>query len=151
MGYLDQGILERVGPFELVFSTQETICLGDSVQFRGNWYKETGTYSDTASNPIGIDSIFTLQLATEVCVSMEEDLVTDSYMIYPNPASQVLYVTSSDGESFDLQIYGISGNLVLQATSLSEYELDVQEYQPGLYFLRMSKQGSFTTHKVLIE
>jgi hypothetical protein len=151
VGYLDQGILERVGPVELLFSLQETICLGDSLQFRGSWYKETGTYLDTASNPIGIDSIFKLQLATEICLSTQNGLPTDSYKIYPNPANQILFVRSPEGEPFDLQIYGISGNLVLQRSDRNEYEVDVQEYQPGLYFLKLSKQGSYTTHKVLIE
>jgi hypothetical protein len=151
VGYLDQGILERVGPVELLFSLQETICLGDSLQFRGSWYKETGTYLDTASNPIGIDSIFKLQLATEICLSTQNGLPTDSYKIYPNPATQVLFVRSTEGKSFDLQIYGISGNLVFQRSDRNEYELDVQDYQPGLYILKLSRAGLHCIHKVLIE
>lgn len=151
VGYLEKGIQERTGPFELVFDQQTTICLGDSVQFRGNWYKESGTYNDTVNNPLGIDSIFKLQLATEICASREDFTDSDSYQIYPNPASQVLFVDSPDGVPFDLQVYGISGNLVFQRSDQNAYELDVQGLNVGLYLLKVSKGGSFCTFKVLIE
>ncbi len=151
VGYLEHGIVERVGPLEVVIISQETICLGDSINFMGHWHKEAGSYSEKVSNPMDTDSIFTLKLVTEICVSTEDALSTVSYMIYPNPASQVLFVKAPEGVPFDLQVYGISGNLVLQRTDQIEYELDIQDYQPGLYVLKLSGRGAVSIHKVLIE
>jgi hypothetical protein len=151
VGYLDQGISERFGPVELVFEEQMTICQGDSIQFKGSWYKESGTYNDTVNNPIGIDSIFTLQLVTEICVSTEDELTGGSYMIYPNPANQILFVKSPDEEPFELQMFGISGKLMLQRVDQPAYELDVQDYQPGLYLLKLSGPGVVSIHKILIQ
>jgi hypothetical protein len=58
---------------------------------------------------------------------------------------------SPGGVPFDLQVYGISGNLVLQRMDQPAYELDIQDYQPGIYILKLSGQGAVSIHKVLIE
>lgn len=151
VAYLDAGIQERVGPVELLFEREETICLGDSVQFRSHWYKETGSYLDTASNPIGIDSIFSLQLSTEICLSLDNEPASGEYQIYPNPANQILYVNSPDREPFELMMYGISGKLIWQNREQNEYQIEVEGYEAGLYILKLIKQGESKVHKILIE
>lgn len=151
VGYKEHGIVERTGPLELEFNYQETICQGDSLQFRGLWYKEAGTYRDTAYNPIGIDSIFSLKLSTEICSSIDDQAVIGDYQIYPNPANHILYVYSPDGEPFELKMFGMTGQRIWQNRDQHEYQINLQGYEPGLYILKMIKQGESKVHKVLIE
>ncbi len=151
VGYLEQGFLERVVRTEVVINEQETICLGDSTLFRSSWYKDAGIYQIRVKSTDGIDTIFNLELTTEICVSTEDKLTTGIYMIYPNPANQALFVKSPNEEPFELQMYGMSGTLVLKLVGQNAYELNVQEYQPGLYLLKLSRPGVFSIHKVLIE
>ncbi|MCK5136987.1 MAG: T9SS type A sorting domain-containing protein [Bacteroidales bacterium] len=150
VGYREQGILEPVSPLEVVINEQETICLGDSTQFRSNWYKEAGTYKDTVKSAVEGDTIYILELTTEICSSTEDDLMTGGYMIYPNPANQVISVKSPDQVPFELQMYGMSGNLVIHLRNQAKYEMDVSGYQPGIYILKLIRPGAASIYKILI-
>jgi len=151
VGFLENGITERTEAVEVYVNTQETICLGDSIKFRGLWCSEAGLYTDRIQGTDGIDSVYTMELVTEICNSVEEDFGIEDYVIYPNPANQVLYVTSPDKEPFELHMFGMSGKLMLLYSDQSVYELNVQDYQPGIYFLKLIKSEGSTVHKVLIE
>ena len=72
--------------------------------------------------------MFTLELITEICTSYALDPEKEDYVIYPNPVSQVLFVSSPDREPFELMVYGISGNLIWKDRDQSEYQIDVQGY-----------------------
>ncbi|MEN8203899.1 MAG: T9SS type A sorting domain-containing protein, partial [Bacteroidota bacterium] len=151
VGFLEQGIAERMVPVEVYVNSQETICLGDSILFRGLWCSEAGIYTDRINGSEGIDSIFTLELITEICTSFGEDPGMEDYMIYPNPVSQVLYVNSPDQEPFEVQIFGLSGKLIWQNREQSEYRIDVQDYQTGFYFLKLIRRGQTSVFKVIVE
>ncbi len=151
VGYREGGLLRNDSPEEVVINEQETICLGDSIQFRSDWYKETGTFADTVKNSVEGDTIYILELTTEICSSTEDDLMTVGFLIYPNPANQLISVKSSDQVPFDLQMYGMAGNLVAILLNQSEYEIDVSGYQAGIYILKLIKPGATSIHKILIQ
>jgi len=78
-------------------------------------------------------------------------MAADAYLIYPNPASQVLYVNSSDREAFEIQLYGISGKLIWQSRDQSEYGIPVYGYESGMYFLKLIRKGESEVRKVLVD
>ena len=57
-GYIRQAL----GQYVYFVDTTENICLGDSVLFNGQYYKETGYYYDTLQTIWGCDSIVALHL-----------------------------------------------------------------------------------------
>ena len=150
VGFKEQGIVEITEPLEVVITEQITICLGDSTFFRSNWYKEADTYTDTVKNTVEGDTIYMLELTTEICSSADSDMEAEGYVIYPNPASQVLFVKSPDNIPFELKIFGLSGNLIANLRNHAEYELDVEGYQPGIYLLKMIKQGTISMHRLMV-
>ncbi len=44
------------------FTTTESMCDGDSIEWRGNWYDAIGIYTDSYSSEYGCDSIYRLDL-----------------------------------------------------------------------------------------
>ncbi len=65
-----------------------------------------------------------------------------SISVYPNPASQYLYVDGLEGYHF-LEIMDASGRIVLTTTHNKEkafLQLDVSQLEKGLYFLRFPSQ-----------
>ena len=67
-----QGTTSSV-PCDTLITTNEEICLGDSVLFQGIYYSTTGNYTDSLQTSGGCDSLLTLNLT-----------VNPTYLIYQN-------------------------------------------------------------------
>jgi hypothetical protein len=86
-------------------------------------------------------------------ISLEntDTMVSGKMQVYPNPALSVLNytVTSSSADLANVQIYSLSGVLVLSgqqqlSAGLSQHSLNVSDLKNGSYFLKISgKQGTF--------
>jgi len=66
--------------------------------------------------------------------------------VYPNPASNELYLTNADGSN--LQIFDMSGKLILSAKY--EGRVDVSAIPSGSYLVRIATQYGFVLRKVQI-
>ena len=79
---------------------------------------------------------------------------TRNFSIYPNPASEVLFVDggTQNGSPMNISIYNITGNLVLQKTLYGNFTapLDVSELRPGIYIFRIQQGGYMDSKKFLI-
>ncbi|QIA06371.1 alpha-amylase family glycosyl hydrolase [Draconibacterium halophilum] len=77
---------------------------------------------------------------------------TDNLQVYPNPVSSKLTV-ASDKTISAIQVYSISGTLQYQRTDLrkNKVEIDVYDYTPGVYLIRVVQDGNSTTQKVLVK
>ena len=69
---------------------------------------------------------------------IKKDLAALSLNVYPNPASEVLTITSA--EKVQVSVYDISGKLLLQTKEgfRNIHELNVAGLKPGAYFLKIS-------------
>ena len=84
-------------------------------------------------NPSGQDCEYYL---THLGASEQVDL---SISIYPNPVSRDLHVTLP-GE-FELIIYDLLGNKMLQMKSLDNIVLDLSQYNNGFYYIDISQNS----------
>lgn len=77
------------------------------------------------------------------------DFQMQNITIYPNPAHDVLNITSAKGA--DIQVFDVLGKAVLSRTGISDNEgLQVSQLQSGVYFMKISKDGKTTTKKFII-
>ncbi|GHV57803.1 hypothetical protein FACS1894182_07650 [Bacteroidia bacterium] len=81
----------------------------------------------------GLNSIFTPSSAGKVT-------------IYPNPASNIVYVTGIFEKTPLLQLYSLNGVLLKETVAT---EMNVEEYAPGTYILKI-KTDRFVESKTLI-
>ena len=82
----------------------------------------------------------------------EIENTTNDLKVYPNPVSRKMTITS-DKTISSVQMYSTAGTLQYQANELrkNKVEIDVQNFTPGVYLVRVIKNGNSTTQKVLVK
>ncbi|HPS12122.1 MAG TPA: T9SS type A sorting domain-containing protein, partial [Prolixibacteraceae bacterium] len=76
------------------------------------------------------------------------DILQDGMKVYPNPAINVLNITS-DSKIENVGFYSISGQKILeiQNTSGNSVTVPVSELQKGVYLLKVKTENKVTTHR----
>ena len=98
--------------------------------------------------------IVTNTTSTEIVnsiLSIDENIFEDYFEIYPNPASEKLYVSSKFGVTIEkIVLYSITGKLLLENTEPTN-TININHLQKGVYFLNIVSERGSVTKKVLIE
>ncbi|TVZ59799.1 putative secreted protein (Por secretion system target) [Flavobacteriaceae bacterium MAR_2010_105] len=99
------------------------------------------------------------ELNTEkTSIGGEEESIESSIKVYPNPASDALYVKGiSDEGSSNILLYNINGSLVLGAKIDNSYnqgqKIDIQKLPTGLYLMRIVNNNGeiLKTERIVIK
>ncbi|MFZ4726186.1 MAG: Ig-like domain-containing protein, partial [Paludibacter sp.] len=75
------------------------------------------------------------------------NLMKDKIKIYPNPVSDMLYVTVDNDEIPTLQLYAINGILLKE---FKAKEMNVRDIAVGTYILKIKLKDSFGSYPVMI-
>lgn len=75
-----------------------------------------------------------------------DDLDSEIYSIYPNPASEELQLIGIKGE---IEIIDLTGNLIKSVEDFNSNSLNISELNPGIYFLRFIKNGQQFSEKFI--
>lgn len=74
----------------------------------------------------------------------------EPFMIYPNPAENVLNITSLIGfNNSTFQLFSVDGKIVKNKTALSE-TIDISSLEAGIYFIEVS-DGTFISRKRFVK
>ncbi|MEP6795840.1 MAG: T9SS type A sorting domain-containing protein, partial [Saprospiraceae bacterium] len=68
--------------------------------------------------------------------------------VFPNPASDKLFINPASNASFDLQIINSDGRIIYAAKDEKEIDLDV--ICPGIYILKISSGGKYFVERLVI-
>jgi len=76
--------------------------------------------------------------------------------LFPNPASTELFVDLYDSDSgasspYVVQIVDIHGKLIMEEQSSVGQALNIENLRPGMYFVRVTSNGSSETAKLVIQ
>lgn len=83
-----------------------------------------------------------------------DGLTAKTLTVYPNPASDYLYIENQTVDHFDFQLMNLVGEVVYEGAVQSAHQMkvDVSAFESGIYFLGyISKDGIRHTQKVLIK
>ena len=69
-------------------------------------------------------------------------------LVYPNPASNQIFISTNDLES--VQLFSLNGSLISELNPQSGV-FDISACQPGIYFLVFQNTSGITTRKLVIE
>jgi hypothetical protein len=127
-----QTIVIKTGSNEtsIVTSTVQKFTFGSSNLSQKNTDGTTVTYNLSSQTRIIFKSQATGTLS----------LLSDSkFFIYPNPATETIYLDNIPVENTTVHIYRIDGKLILQAdVSANNNSIDVSKLQSGLYLLKIN-------------
>ncbi|MCX7550935.1 M28 family peptidase [Xanthomarina sp. F2636L] len=81
-----------------------------------------------------------------------EDVVSDYFTITPNPVTSILTINSTLKTTISIQLYNISGQLILETTSNKKRSrIDMSSYASGIYYLKLKGKEKTTKFKVVKE
>ena len=69
--------------------------------------------------------------------------------IFPNPASDVLYITSNSGLQKDIQLLDMTGKKVINLTKVSK--VDISNLKTGVYVAKITEAGKTATRKIVVK
>jgi hypothetical protein len=72
--------------------------------------------------------------------------------IYPNPASSFINIKNNDGGEFNIDLYDMSGRLLLEEKSKQANTIiDISKLASGIYSIYMTKDGQKSNTKLVIQ
>jgi hypothetical protein len=87
-------------------------------------------------------------------ISVNNIKVNNSFIIFPNPTSDKLYITSKYNQTgnFEIIVYSIEGKVIKQKQIkdfTTSQVIDVNDLSTGVYYLKISNQQSQYTYKFI--
>ena len=120
---------------------------GDGVLTINEDYNGNKNPADDDTNSNGIPDY----LEQTVALGLVKNTLTNLISIYPNPTSDVFYITNkSDQEVTNLAVFAINGTLVKEQKNISETNgISVSELQSGVYFVRLTVGETIVNCKLI--
>lgn len=85
----------------------------------------------------------------EKTISNVSDQALADVKVFPNPASDRIYISGLDGNDFVAKIYDATGRLIIQQASI--IDIDISELHAGLHILELSTSNAKTVKKFIKE
>ena len=102
----------------------------------------------------GMTSVGTVKVIDENWDNVEEFEDAIRFNVYPNPADDVVKVSIVNSQQTTVRIYNVMGMLVgtrLATSETNEIEINVSDYNPGIYFFNIQTENGSVTKKIIVE
>jgi len=100
-----------------------------------------------------ISHLLTAINLTENCIMATPEVIqNNSVLVYPNPATDILYVENKMGNKInDIILYDVSGRIVREHYDVSAKNISVSGLKKGIYILKVIVGKEATTQKIIIK
>ena len=81
-----------------------------------------------------------------------KDMEKKNINVYPNPATSTVNVKLVDNSQANIQLFNLVGQVVLseQVNGQDQVTLNVNNYNSGIYMLKVNQNGKVYTSKVIV-
>ena len=152
-----------------------TICLGDTLVIEvttglEHYYWNTGNplhqdedrievtptedfiYVLEVLDSNGCDARFEIEVFVDTCATGINSEIFSEISIYPNPTKDILNITLSENEVFNISLLTIEGKSVLKEEKLSDnFIIYSEQFSKGQYVLRIENEKGSFNQKVIFE
>lgn len=80
-----------------------------------------------------------------------DEFSNSSFRIYPNPASDIIFIETPNDNLSEVNVYDILGKNVLSQSKLNGNSLDISTLTNGVYFVKVNAEGNSITKKIIIQ
>jgi hypothetical protein len=140
--------LQSSPAFHYQWLLNDTLLTGATTQsikpIKAGLYKVFVTDSNGCSN---------MSIAYSSNVGVLNPYINDNIRVYPNPASDKLYIESYSKIS-EVKIYDITGRIVFEKSAIpnSSLQINCNEFLRGIYFIKInSNLNTYYSHKIIIQ
>ncbi len=103
---------------------------------------KAGTSASVAGSSV------TMQLTK---VGLNEIQMLNAINVYPNPASDMIMLSSPVKGEFTYQLTDISGRVILNGTFSNETSVDLSTVKTGIYFIQLNSNDQKVIKKIVVE
>jgi hypothetical protein len=104
-------------------------------------------------DPIGYSDswLFKLSVDKQGSLGLEDSTIDLKIKVYPNPTSQMLYVSHPKLNTFTIQISDLNGKQIYSGTIGKDQPLDVSNYTQGMYLVTIENKeaNKINTYKII--
>ncbi|HUH26370.1 MAG TPA: T9SS type A sorting domain-containing protein, partial [Flavobacterium sp.] len=98
----------------------------------------------TAATPAPRNS----QTPVNICSGSTKQDNINGLNVFPNPANEVLFITSDANLDKNVQMFDMTGKKVLEVTTTSE--INVANLKAGIYVAKITEAGKTATRKIVV-
>jgi hypothetical protein len=126
---------------------------GQIILYTGKGQANVGVFTGSLTAALTFQGTIQYSCAT----SVEEELNTGTFSVFPNPSNGILTLVTSDkgqGAEGIIEIYNSIGEKVTQCVILSgakNLSIDLSSQPKGIYFVRLVNEGQVFSQKIVIE
>ena len=111
---------------------------------------EAGNFTYTVTVSDGNETATASVTFTVIDNSDVDEIAESNVMIYPNPASSMVYIKGIEGyRNLEVSIVNIQGQVVMNA--VNSLEINVKDIESGIYFLNIICDGNQIIKKIVVE
>jgi hypothetical protein len=109
--------------------------------------------SNTVADVAMFDNLVVRASATNTLLGTEEVSRTNAFSIYPNPASNLVNVSSTELLIRNIELTDINGRVVKKITNddTASTQVDLTDLAKGVYLLKITSNDGFTSTKKIIK
>jgi len=115
------------------------------------------TDKDAATAGTGVYSTWTISannnpyFFSETCSLNTEGFKQESVSIYPNPASDIIFIKANNVQFKSVKIFSLQGQLVKAFNNLEDQNIDVSDLARGLYIMDLTNDSGIVKKKFVKE
>ena len=82
-------------------------------------------------------------------VAIDDQILPAQISVFPNPTSDLIYFNAENDIVEKIELYDITGNLVLQINAPFENNINIQNYAAGIYFIKIETRNQIYQTKII--
>ena len=75
----------------------------------------------------------------------------DTYKVYPNPATSMIFVESDVDADANLSIIDVTGRVVREMIFNNNAIVNIEDLNSGVYFIKIQDDNNQTIQKIVVE
>lgn len=110
-------------------------------------------YTVTGTDANGCSKSASVMQSVAICTGLKENSSVAGILVYPNPTSGMLSISSAAGARLSAALYNTLGARLAafanENKGMLEIDLNTQGLQNGIYFITVNDNGVLSTHKII--
>ncbi|HLW63245.1 MAG TPA: T9SS type A sorting domain-containing protein [Flavobacterium sp.] len=147
----DTNVLDFVGVGNAILyeGTAATAPLSNITAALRNGAGCSDSDDNSADFTVGTPNPRNSQTAVNICATSVKQNNILELSLFPNPATEVLYITSNTDSQKDVQLFDMTGKKVLNVTTTSQ--INIAHLRAGIYIAKITENGKTATRKIIIK